>query len=657
MERVAKSDVSDFEAFQKFHCLSFGSGEGEFQNLTASRTPRQSAPRAPLEPAPAARAPRQLASSVAMASGKTFTQTDSWAVAIAFVVFAILSVLIEKAVHWLKHSLHSKKTLLKVVHKAEEELFLLGSVSFILLVFEDMLVANTCVKTSQFDEETWAMCPYVGSYDASSYASSYDVDTATSAYASAYESASYGAPRRRLAAAADEDDPCDDDAEPFLSRAVLHQVHLFIFFLALAHVCYTTATLTLGRWRLRVMLNQRRRHIEKTMTVVSRLASADAHALVDRMHMETGKQSTARAREETRDASGHDEKKSGDGEKSASGEGVARLAADALRGDGAALAHRRDLFRDGLSRSSKHRYRANASNDADADVTFRRYLPSRNFLLERIAVRLPESTLIRFELFFLRQHNVRSLKFDFPEYVVECIDWDSCDTLGMSPGRWCIATLVIVAMGPFETINLIISVASLCVLLCLAAFLKTRVDVVLRAEKSGEGIKDASLFLLGNPRLAKELFIAILYQQAFHVATWIFGAWQIGAGEEYACYYGKTWEITVSAFVVLAALLVGGYVILPLDALVAQMSGHFRSELLDARVTDVVKQLAERLERRRRGTRRFATQEHAVTHIQRAFRERKKQNLGRAAKVALLHAASGKRSGGDVRVDVGDVAR
>lgn len=645
------SDV--VEAFQKFHCLSFGSGECGFPNLTASRTPRQSAPRAPLEPVPAARAPRQLASSVAMASGKNFTQTDSWAVAIAFVVFAILSVLIEKAVHRLKHSLHSKKTLLKVVHKAEEELFLLGSVSFILLVFEDTLVANTCVKTSRFDEETWAMCPYVGSYDASSYASSYDVDNATSAYANAYESVSYGAPRRRLAAAADEDDPCDDDAEPFLSRAVLHQVHLFIFFLALAHVCFTTATLTLGRWRLRVMLNQRRGHIEKTMTVVSRLASADAHALVDRMHMETGKQSTARAREEARDASG------GDGEKSASGEGVTRLAANALRGDGAALAHRRDLFRDGLSRSSKHRYRANASDDADADVKFRRCLPSRNFLLERIAVRLPESTLIRFELFFLRQHNVRSLKFDFPEYVLECIDWDSCDTLGMSPGRWCIATLVIVVMGPFETVNLIISVASLCVLLCLAAFLKTRVDVVLRAEKSGEGspITDASLFLLGRPRLAKELFIAILYQQAFHVATWIFGAWQIGVGEKYACYYGQTWEVAVSAFVVLAALLVGGYVILPLDALVAQMSGHFRSELLDARVTDVVKQLAASLERRRRGTRRFATQEHAVTHIQRAFRERKKKNLGRAAKVALLHEASGKRGGGDVRVDVGDVAR
>ena len=58
-----------------------------------------------------------------------------------------------------------------------------------------------------------------------------------------------------------------------------------------------------------------------------------------------------------------------------------------------------------------------------------------------------------------------------------------------------------------------------------------------------------------------------------------------------------------------------------------------------------------------------------MTHIQRAFRERKKRNLGRAAKVALLHAASGKKAkenrrgepgaaaGGDVRVDIGEDAR
>ena len=608
-----------------------------------------------------------------MASGKSFTQTDSWAVAIAFVVFAILSVLIEKAVHWLKHSLHAKKTLLKVVHKAEEELFLLGSVSFILLVFEDALVANTCVKTSRFDEETWAMCPYVSSYD-SSYA--------------AYGASSHS--RRRLAAAGDDDDACDDNAEPFLSRAVLHQVHLFIFFLALAHVCYTTATLTLGRWRLRNMLRQRRAHVERTMAVVSQLASADAHMLADRMMRTrtTVMREEARPSENVRDgggaANGEKKKKKGtdadafgaspsrvDRPETAETdfeEGVTRLAADALRGDGAALGKtRRALFRSGLSRSSKHRYTPDGERAARAGslvARARRALPSQNALLESIAVRLPESTLIRFELFFLRAHNVRSLKFDFPEYVMECIDWDSCDTLGMSPGRWCIATVIILVMGPFENINLIVSVVSVCVILGLAAWLKTRVDLVLRAEKRGDGVTDAQLFLLGRPRLAKELFIAILYQQAFHVATWIFGAWQIGVGDGYGCYYGQSWSVLVSAGTVLVSLLVGGYVILPLDALLAQMSGHFRSELLDARVTDVVKQLAASLERRRRGTRRFATQEEAVLHIQRAFRERKKRNLGRAAKLALMHAASGKMAdrgraggGGDVRVDVGDDVR
>jgi mlo protein len=608
-----------------------------------------------------------------MASGKSFTQTDSWAVAIAFVVFAILSVLIEKAVHWLKHSLHAKKTLLKVVHKAEEELFLLGSVSFILLVFEDALVANTCVKTSRFDEETWAMCPYVSSYD-SSYA--------------AYGASSHS--RRRLAAAGDDDDACDDDAEPFLSRAVLHQVHLFIFFLALAHVCYTTATLTLGRWRLRNMLRQRRAHVERTMAVVSQLASADAHMLADRMMRTrtTVMREEARPSENVRDgggaANGEKKKKKGTDDDAFGAspsrvdrpetaetdfeEGVTRLAADALRGDGAALGKtRRALFRSGLSRSSKHRYTPDGERAARAGslvARARRALPSQNALLESIAVRLPESTLIRFELFFLRAHNVRSLKFDFPEYVMECIDWDSCDTLGMSPGRWCIATVIILVMGPFENINLIVSVVSVCVILGLAAWLKTRVDLVLRAEKRGDGVTDAQLFLLGRPRLAKELFIAILYQQAFHVATWIFGAWQIGVGDGYGCYYGQSWSVLVSAGTVLVSLLVGGYVILPLDALLAQMSGHFRSELLDARVTDVVKQLAASLERRRRGTRRFATQEQAVLHIQRAFRERKKRNLGRAAKLALMHAASGKMAdrgraggGGDVRVDVGDDVR
>ena len=582
-----------------------------------------------------------------MAAGKTFTETDSWAVAIAFMVFAILSVLIENSLHWLKHHLHAKPTLLKVVHKAEEELFLLGCVSFTLLVFENMLVENTCVKSSRFDADNWAMCPY------------------TSSYHSSYNSSSYSSTYRRKLTASTDDSVCGDDSEPFLSAAVLHQVHLFIFFLALAHVCYTTATLALGRWRLRNMMAKRLLHSEKTMAKVGQLTTSDAHSLAGKMvtrrtllHLEKDESNELGGMN-----SGIDEKKK-DFKNSPSNGGddfndatddidvtpklgheecVTQFAADALRGDGAALAEKQHHFTFGLSRSTKHRHRMLNIDKLKTWI----HVPSKTFIAEVLGVRLPEATLIRFELLFLRQHNVRSLSFDFPQYVVECVDCDSGDQLGMSPGRWLIATAIIVMMGPFEKINLVISIASLVTLLGLAAWLKTRVDYIMRVEKFGDELSDGRLFLLSHPRLAKDLFIFILYQQSFHVASWIFGAWQIGVGTGYGCYYGETWSVVVSGVSVMLGLLVGGYVILPLEALVSQMSGAFRAELLDEKVQSVMTTLAAKLERRRRGIKKFATQEQAVVHIQKTFRARKKRNLDKAARVAMLHAASsGSRASG-----------
>ena len=50
--------------------------------------------------------------------------------------------------------------------------------------------------------------------------------------------------------------------EPFLSAALLHQVHLFIFFLAVSHVMYSSAALYLGSARLRSMLKKRRDHLQ-----------------------------------------------------------------------------------------------------------------------------------------------------------------------------------------------------------------------------------------------------------------------------------------------------------------------------------------------------------------------------------------------------------
>ena len=78
-----------------------------------------------------------------MGVGKGFDAADSWNVALLFLIYAVLSVGIEHGVHWIKHLVHGKKTLMLVIHKAEEELFLLGTVSFLLLVFEDIIINNS----------------------------------------------------------------------------------------------------------------------------------------------------------------------------------------------------------------------------------------------------------------------------------------------------------------------------------------------------------------------------------------------------------------------------------------------------------------------------------------------------------------------------------
>ena len=55
-----------------------------------------------------------------------------WAVALSFGIFDERC---HRAFALPETRAHGRKTLLEVVHKAEEELFLLGTVSFILLVF------------------------------------------------------------------------------------------------------------------------------------------------------------------------------------------------------------------------------------------------------------------------------------------------------------------------------------------------------------------------------------------------------------------------------------------------------------------------------------------------------------------------------------------
>jgi hypothetical protein len=97
-------------------------------------------------------------------SGRSYAATPSWRVAIILVIFVVISFVVEMSLHWFEHEyVHHKKGeldrmklagLVETVHKAKEELMLLGFLSFLLLIFED---APHCVKATSYNDPFNAM--------------------------------------------------------------------------------------------------------------------------------------------------------------------------------------------------------------------------------------------------------------------------------------------------------------------------------------------------------------------------------------------------------------------------------------------------------------------------------------------------------------------
>ena len=266
--------------------------------------------------------------------------------------------------------------------------------------------------------------------------------------------------------------------------------------------------------------------------------------------------------------------------------------------------------------------------------------PRNRSIWTLLGVTVPETTMVRLEILFLRTHNVSSASFDFCEYVESCVAKNSEEALGMSPGRWFFAAAMILAWGPLHEINTFVSVLSLFATLTLSLWIRFRLDVALDVERRGVGTVDdrGGVFLCGVPRLADDVFVAVLYQQSFHLAGWIFGLWTVGlGGGENVCYYGVWWSVWLSVATVATCAALGGYVVLPMHALASQMSSGFRADLMGDRTSAVMQGIMRQLARKRTGNvRAFASDEEAVVFIQRAFRARKRTYFQRAARAAMI---------------------
>ncbi|KAJ9181602.1 hypothetical protein P3X46_009717 [Hevea brasiliensis] len=175
----------------------------------------------------------------AEAGSRSLEETPTWAVAVVCFVLVSISIFIEYIIHsigkWLTK--RQKRALYEALEKIKSELMLLGFISLLLTVGQGP-ITKICIPKSIGD--TWHPCNKKQESKLNNQRK----------LLSNSSSGSNGSDRRVLAA--DGDNKCASKGKvPFVSAEGIHQLHRFIFVLALYHVIYCIITLALGRAKMR----------------------------------------------------------------------------------------------------------------------------------------------------------------------------------------------------------------------------------------------------------------------------------------------------------------------------------------------------------------------------------------------------------------------
>nr|XP_018678320.1 PREDICTED: MLO-like protein 13 isoform X2 [Musa acuminata subsp. malaccensis] len=173
------------------------------------------------------------------APSETLEYTPTWVVATVCSVIIIISLTAERSLHCLGKILLKKKqdALNRALQKLKEELMLLGFISLLLTVFQS-LISNICVPKS-----------------VSSYMLPCKVEKSTSVQEIYHGMGFYYGHRwnkQRLLSSGSSSGFCLSKGKvPLLSLEALHQLHIFIFVLAVVHVVFSASTMVLGGAKIR----------------------------------------------------------------------------------------------------------------------------------------------------------------------------------------------------------------------------------------------------------------------------------------------------------------------------------------------------------------------------------------------------------------------
>ncbi|KAM6578831.1 hypothetical protein CsatB_030668 [Cannabis sativa] len=189
---------------------------------------------------------------MAVASGgRSLEQTPTWAVAVVCLVLVFVSIIIEHIIHligkWFKKK--HKRALYESLEKIKSELMLLGFISLLLTVGQSP-ISNICI--SEKIGGTWHPCNKEQEEKLNKGAEESDVEHESNSrrLLAFLESGDGAASVRRILAAAGTDKCAEKGKVPFVSADGIHQLHIFIFVLAVFHVLYCIMTMFLGRLKM-----------------------------------------------------------------------------------------------------------------------------------------------------------------------------------------------------------------------------------------------------------------------------------------------------------------------------------------------------------------------------------------------------------------------
>ncbi|KAI5327039.1 hypothetical protein L3X38_026435 [Prunus dulcis] len=196
----------------------------------------------------------------AAAGERSLKETPTWAVAIACAVFILISIIIEQAIHalgkWFQK--RNKKAMLEALEKIKAELMLLGFISLLLTVGTRYL-PKICIPEKYGN--TMLPCELEGKYkddgggkddDGKNKGGGGGDGDDNDRRRKLLEFAETMIWRRVLAAPSGGDSSaCSEGKVPLISPSGMHQLHIFIFVLAVFHVMYSVLTMALAHAKMK----------------------------------------------------------------------------------------------------------------------------------------------------------------------------------------------------------------------------------------------------------------------------------------------------------------------------------------------------------------------------------------------------------------------